>query len=384
LYRAKEVRSTWRVFNAGMRATGENRLEVLTHLRAVIRDDRLRVVYQPLVNLSTQRIESLEALVRLTMPDGREIPPPVFVGIAESTGAARMLDAAVMARALNDLHWLDEQWGQPLGISVNLSASEVTQPGLVPMVGNLLAKAQIDPSRLTVEVTETAVVKDLEVANAQLSDLRELGVRIEIDDFGTGYSSMAYLHSLPIDGIKIDRSFVQGAAMDLNQALITEGMIQMGRALGLRVVGEGIEEPMQAMRLAALGCDIGQGYLFGRPMPREEVLEHLSGTRVPAQDGSATVRGTERADALVSGAGLSVVEPLVTAQIAKRRDHASRLDDELEEMSLDRAVGPPAVLHDPLVANGDDPAAASHDLNGVGGAGGGADHSCGPWDSEMS
>ena len=203
------------------------------------------------------------------MPDGREIPPPVFVGIAESTGAALMLDAAVMTRALEDLRWLDERCPVPLRMAVNLSASEVTHPGLVrhdPAAAG--PTAGIDPSRLTLEVTETAVVKDLEAARAQLQELREIGVGIEIDDFGTGYSSMAYLHSLPISGIKIDRSFVQGVFMDANQALITEGMIRMGNALGLRVIGEGIEQLAQAERMRELGCDAGQGYFFGRPMAR--------------------------------------------------------------------------------------------------------------------
>ena len=135
----------------------------------------------------------------------------------------------------------------------------------------MLAQTNVDPSRLVLEVTETAVVKDLEATRVQLAQLRALGVGIEIDDFGTGYSSMAYLHSLPITGIKIDRSFVQGVFMDPNQALITEGMVRMGNALGLRVIGEGIEQAVQSERMLELGCDAGQGYFFGRPMAREAI-----------------------------------------------------------------------------------------------------------------
>ena len=384
LYRAKEVRSTWRVFNAGMRAKSENRLEILGHLHSVIRSGRLRVVYQPIVNLTTGRVEGLEALARLTMPDGREIPPPVFVGIAESTGAALTLDTAVLTRALEDLRWLDERCPAPLCIAVNLSASEVTHPGLVRIIRRLLDDAGVDPARLTLEVTETAVVKDLEAARAQLQELRELGVRIDIDDFGTGYSSMAYLHSLPISGIKIDRSFVQGVFMDANQALITEGMIRMGNALGLRVIGEGIEEAAQWERMRELGCDAAQGYFFGRPMARESVVASLTpdgGLASARRSGFASV---EAPDDPIDAVMPSVDIPLVVAQITERGDHAARLDHELEEMPLDRLVGPPAVLHDPLVADVDNPATTPHDLDGMGHAGGGADHSRGPWDSEMS
>jgi len=365
-YRAKEVRSTWRVFNAGMRAKSENRLEILGHLRSVIRSGRLRVVYQPIVNLTTGRVEGLEALARLTMPDGREIPPPVFVGIAESTGAALTLDAAVLTRALADLRWLDERCPAPLCIAVNLSASEVTHPGLVRIIRRLLDEAGIDPARLTLEVTETAVVKDLEAARAQLQELRELGVRIDIDDFGTGYSSMAYLHSLPISGIKIDRSFVQGVFMDANQALITEGMIRMGNALGLRVIGEGIEEAAQWERMRELGCDAAQGYFFGRPMARESVVASLTpegGLASAKRSGFASV---EAPDDPIDAVMPSVDIPLVVAQITERGDHASRLDHELEEMPLDRLVGPPAVLHDPLVTDVDNPAPPPHDLDGMG------------------
>jgi len=384
LYRAKEVRSTWRVFNAGMRAKSENRLEILAHLRSVIRSGRLRVVYQPIVNLATGQVEGLEALARLTMPDGREIPPPVFVGIAESTGAALTLDAAVMARALDDLRWLDERCPVPLRIAVNLSASDVTHPGLVRIIRRLLDQAGIDPPRLTLEVTETAVVKDLEAARAQLLELREIGVGIDIDDFGTGYSSMAYLHSLPISGIKIDRSFVQGVFMDANQALITEGMIRMGNALGLRVIGEGIEEAEQSERMRELGCDAAQGYFFGRPMARESVVASLTPEGGLASARRSGLASVEAPDDPIAAIMPTIGVPLVVAQITKHGDHASRLDQELEEMPLDGLVGPPAVLDDPLVADVDNPATTPHDLDGMGHAGGGADYSRGPWDSEMS
>jgi EAL domain len=185
-------------------------------------------------------------------------------------------------------------------------------------------------------------------------------------------------------GIKIDRSFVQGALMDANQALITEGMIRMGKALGLRVVGEGVEETAQAQRMLALGCDAGQGYLFGRPMSREGVVEFVAQERTGARDEGSALAGGETAESLVGATGFSVGVPLVGAQITKRRDYAPRLDHELEEVSLDRLVGPPTVLDDPFIADSDDPAAMPHDLNGVGSAGGGADHSCGARDSEMS
>jgi len=351
----------------GMRARSENRVEILTHLRGVIRSGRLRVVYQPVIDLASGRVQGVEALARLTMPDGREIPPPVFVGIAESTGAASMLDAAVIARALEDLSWLDERCSVPLTMSINLSASEVAHPELATMIFELLERAKVDPRRLILEVTETAVVKDLEAARVQLKRLRDLGVGIEVDDFGTGYSSMAYLHSLPVTGIKIDRSFVQGVFMDPNQALMTEGMVRMGNALGLRVIGEGIEEAAQSERMLELGCDSGQGYFFGRPMAREAVagcIDHdgrlTSGKR---SSGSGDVgMFDDSVEAVVPTVGV----PLVVAQITERRDYTPGLDDKFKEVALDRMIGPPAVLNDPLVPDRDHPAPAPHDLDGMG------------------
>ncbi len=359
LYRAKEVRSTWRVFNTGMRARSENRLEILTHLRGVIRSGRLRVVYQPIVDLASGRVEGVEALARLTMPDGREIPPQVFVGIAESTGAAAMLDAAVVARALEDLRWLDERMPVAVRMSVNLSASEIGHPDLCDTIRELLDRQRIDPGRLVLEVSETAVVKDLETARAQLGELRALGVGIEIDDFGTGYSSMAYLHSLPITGIKIDRSFVQGVFMDPNQALITEGMIRMGNALGLRVVGEGIEQLAQAERIRELGCDDGQGYFFGRPMAVEAVPGCVD-------EKGQLAAGRRLGPGSVDLATGSIDVPLAIAKIAERRNYPTRLDDELEEVPLNRVIGPPAILDDPLIANRDDATSAPRDHDGMG------------------
>jgi diguanylate cyclase len=365
LYRAKEVRSTWRVFNAGMRARSENRLEILSHLRDVIRSGRLRVVYQPIAQLATGRVLGIEALARLTMPDGREIPPQVFVGIAESTGAAAMLDAAVVSRALEDVRWLDERLRVPLRVSVNLSASEVGHPDLCMTIRELLIRHRVHPSRLVLEVSESAVVKDLEIARSQLRDLRALGVGIEIDDFGTGYSSMAYLHSLPVTGIKIDRSFVQGVFMDPNQALITEGMIRMGNALGLRVVGEGIEQAAQSERLLELGCDNGQGFLFGRPMAIEAIPGCVDENgyllpgrrRVPAPaDASGGVRVPPR----------PVDVPPAVPEVTEGHNHPSRLDDHLEEVPLDGLFRPPAVLNDPLVTNVDNPASPPRDLDGMG------------------
>ncbi len=363
LYRAKEVRGTWRVFNAGMRARSENRLEILTHLRGVIRSGRLRVVYQPIVDLASGRVEGVEALARLTMPDGREIPPQVFVGIAESTGAAAMLDAAVIARALEDVQWLDGRMPVPVRMSVNLSASELGHPDLCDTIRELLDQRRLDPGRLVLEVSEAAVVRDLETARAQLGGLRALGVGIEIDDFGTGYSSMAYLHSLPITGIKIDRSFVQGVFMDPNQALITEGMVRMGNALGLRVVGEGIEQSAQADRMRELGCDDGQGYFFGRPMALEAIPgcvdekgQLVAGRRLGGAAGGGPVE-------MVAG---SVDVPLAVAKIAERRNYPAGLDDEFEEVPLNRVIGPPAILDDPLVANSDDTPPAPRDLDGMG------------------
>jgi hypothetical protein len=209
-------------------------------------------------------------------------------------------------------------------------------------------------------------------------------VGIEIDDFGTGYSSMAYLHSLPISGIKIDRSFVQGVFMDANQALITEGMVRMGNALGLRVIGEGIEEREQSVRMRELGCDAGQGYFFGRPMARESIVASLTPDGGLVSSRRSSLVSVEVPDDPVEAIVPTVGVPLVIAQISKHGDHAPRVDHELEEMPLDRPIGPPAVLHDPLVADVDNPAAAPHELDGMGRAGGGADHSRGPRDSEVS
>ncbi len=231
-----------------------------TQLRRAVDQDEFDVVYQPIVELSSGALIGAEALVRWNNDGGQETPD-IFIPEAERAGLVVSIDRSVLAKAATTFDTLAAD--DKMFISVNLSAQNFLEDDLADYFARTLMLSDVDPRRLVVEVTETALIQEPERTIQQLSDLRALGVRIALDDFGTGYSSLSYLHRLPVDILKIAQPFI--ADME-NDETFVRTMIDLGKNLGLQIVAEGLETEAQRRRITELGCDMAQGYLFGRPM----------------------------------------------------------------------------------------------------------------------
>jgi diguanylate cyclase (GGDEF)-like protein/PAS domain S-box-containing protein len=257
------------LFAAHMHADVTRRLELASALRAAIEDETLSVEYQPVVELSTSRVASVEALVRWQRGDER-VAPADFLDIAEESGLIVPLGAWVLAQACHQVvAWREAGW--LVGLSVNFSLRQVSTPDFAEMVLTALDDSGLPRSALTLEVTERVLIEiDTPVMDG-LGRLRALGVRLAIDDFGTGYASLAYLRELPVDIIKIDPSFVAGLGTDGTLAMLTRTIVQIGHDLGIEIVAEGIERPEQLELLRAMGCGLGQGYLVARPMTAQRI-----------------------------------------------------------------------------------------------------------------
>jgi diguanylate cyclase (GGDEF)-like protein/PAS domain S-box-containing protein len=253
------------VFAAHMHADVIRRLELAADLRAAIEDGNLGIEYQPVVELSTSRVASVEALVRWSR-DGESVAPAEFLGVAEDSGLIVPLGAWVLREACRQVaRWRSSGW--QVGLSVNFSLRQVSTAGFAESVLTAIDESGLQRSALTIEVTERVLIEVGEPILDDLAGLRQLGVRLAIDDFGTGYASLAYLRQLPVDIIKIDPSFVAGLGTDGTLAMLTRTIVQVGHDLGIEIVAEGIERPEQLELLRAMGCGLGQGYLVARPMP---------------------------------------------------------------------------------------------------------------------
>jgi EAL domain-containing protein (putative c-di-GMP-specific phosphodiesterase class I) len=255
-----------------------DRLTMLTELRRAIDAGELVLHYQPKAELRSGEVSGVEALVRWSHPTRGLIPPDEFIPLAQKTGVIVPLTHFVLNEALRQCRtWQLE--GLNLCVGVNLSARNLLDVNLPDTVGGLLAKWEVAPSLLELEITESTILADPIRAMHVLSRLGDMGVRLAIDDFGTGYSSLAYLKRLPVDELKIDKSFVQGMERDDNDAVIVRSTIDLGRNLGLRVVAEGVETDEAWRRLASLGCDVAQGYYLSRPVPAAELASWLRANR---------------------------------------------------------------------------------------------------------
>jgi len=269
------------VYAAHMHADVVRRLEIVSDLQQAIGNGELTLQYQPIVELATSRVTGAEALVRWWRGD-QMVPPQEFLGAAEESGLIVALGEWVLREACaQGAAWRRSSSGSPedVGVSVNLSARQITAPAFTTRVAAILADTGLPPGALTVEVNERVLVEEDGLIVERLAELHRLGVRMAIDDFGTGYASLAYLRRLPLDIIKIGPSFVAGLGQDDTLSLLTRTVVQVGRDLGLRVIAEGIEQPRQLIALREMGCCYGQGFLVGRPMgaPGVEALIRTSG-----------------------------------------------------------------------------------------------------------
>ncbi|WP_336205978.1 putative bifunctional diguanylate cyclase/phosphodiesterase [Nonomuraea sp. LPB2021202275-12-8] len=252
------------VFAAQMHADVVRRLELAADLQRALIEQQFAIEYQPVVDLTTSRVTAVEALVRWWR-GSVFVPPDQFLGPAEDTGLIVPLGEWILRESCREVAaWRASSWD--IGLSLNLSARQITAPRFVETVEEALAESGLPASALTLEVIEEMLVEDAEETVKRLSELRALGVRLAIDDFGTGYASLAFLRQLPVDMIKIDPSFVSGLGRDETLTLLTRTIVRLGHDLGLIVVAEGIERPEQLEQLREMGCTRGQGFLVARPM----------------------------------------------------------------------------------------------------------------------
>jgi diguanylate cyclase (GGDEF)-like protein/PAS domain S-box-containing protein len=275
MYRAKERGGArTELFDIGMRDSAVEALVIEQELQRAIEQGELRLFYQPSVDLSTGEVVGAEALVRWQHPTRGLLSPDKFLDVAEETGLIVPLGAWVVSEACRRLAgWHGRPEGADLRLSINLGARELTHPDAVTTVLGAVRRSGIDPAALTIEVTESTAMADRDTGFRALRDLSGLGVAI--DDFGTGYSSLDQLRRMPVDVVKVDRSFVSRMSEDSTDCELVAAVIGMGRALKLTVVAEGIETEEQAASLREMGCGLGQGFLYARPLPAEEFDEIL-------------------------------------------------------------------------------------------------------------
>jgi diguanylate cyclase (GGDEF)-like protein/PAS domain S-box-containing protein len=269
-------RARYEIFEPSMGSMARQRLELEHDLRRALDLNELALHYQPVVNLCDGSLAGFEALLRWDHPLRGRIAPDVFVPVAEETGLIVQVGSWALREACRQMRAWQDAWpeAERLSISVNLSGRQFKEPGLADDVARVLRETGLKPSCLNLEITETIMMDDEEGTSAVLRQLEQLGVTLAIDDFGTGYSSLGTLRHFPVDTLKIDRSFVDGLGAESDDSVIVSGVIGLAHGLGLRVVAEGVETADQLARLHELGCDLGQGYYFSRPLPPDEVSAH--------------------------------------------------------------------------------------------------------------
>jgi EAL domain-containing protein (putative c-di-GMP-specific phosphodiesterase class I) len=300
MYIAKrDGKGGYRLFEPAMHEGVLARLELRADLQRAIASDQLELHYQPVVRLGDGRVSGVEALLRWRHPERGLVPPDQFIPFAEEMGLIVPIGRWVLregcrqARELNDML----PGGPPLTMAVNLSVKQLQHSDIVGDVRDALERADLEPGCLTLEITETVMMTDTDLVVQRLKELKELGVRLAMDDFGTGYSSLSYLSKFPVDILKMDRSFLRADASPETAGLAT-AVVSLGETLNLEVVAEGIELPEQWSTLRDLGCDLGQGFYFARPMDADATLEFLRAQRETAGAGAGAETRSEppRAD----------------------------------------------------------------------------------------
>jgi diguanylate cyclase (GGDEF)-like protein len=257
------------------------RFSIETELRRALDKDQLRLFYQPLIDLKSGEVAGFEALARWTHPDRGEISPSEFIPVAEESGLILQLGRWAMDTAAQTLADWDRQAGEalPLYVGVNLSAIQVARDDIAAVVSSALRSSGLTGDRLTLELTESSIVQDPARATRVFDALKSLDATVAMDDFGTGYSSLAYLQRLPIDVLKIDKSFVSGMMVDPDAVAIVRAVLSLAEALGMSTTAEGIETVELATTLAALGCASGQGFYFAKPLEAAAALEYWKSRR---------------------------------------------------------------------------------------------------------
>jgi predicted signal transduction protein with EAL and GGDEF domain len=288
MYSAKRAAAgTYRVFepsmHAAMQRVGDLGLDA--EIRRAVSDGQLVVHYQPISSVDTGTISSVEALVRWAHPERGLLLPAEFIPAAEASGAVVDIGTFVLTEACRQVKsWHDSWPGEPISLSVNLSARELAEGDLASRVSAILHDTALEPRFLTLELTESVLLVDPTQAGVRLRALKALGVELAVDDFGTGFSSLSHLRRLPVDSLKIDKSFVDTIATDADGYDFVQAIVQLARTLKLTTVAEGVEDPAQLRGLRRAGCDLMQGYLLARPLPPTEVEAIIRGERSQSRE----------------------------------------------------------------------------------------------------
>jgi diguanylate cyclase (GGDEF)-like protein len=290
LHQAKaDGKSPHRIYNPDIHTRANQRLALESELRKAIEHDQLVLCYQPIHALATRRLVEFEALVRWRHPRRGLMPPSEFIALAEETGLIAQLGSWVLRSACRQ----HKKWRRELAdmsqvsIGVNVSARQFVQADFVSEVKSTLSEAGMEGRNLSLEITETTIMETGAPTIKVLDALHRLGIQLHLDDFGTGYSSLAYLRQLPLDVLKIDRSFVTDMSSGKTGRAIVQAIIGLAHSMNLRVIAEGVETALQGSMLIDLGCDSGQGFLFARPLPEAEVLDYSRHILRPVQPGIA-------------------------------------------------------------------------------------------------
>jgi diguanylate cyclase (GGDEF)-like protein/PAS domain S-box-containing protein len=293
MYLAKERgKARYEVFEESMHVVAFQRLELKADMGRAIGNGEFHLVYQPIVDLRSGRLQSAEALVRWAHPTRGAVGPDQFIPIAEETGLIVPLGRWVLRQACTQLASWRETLGEaaPRSVSVNVSVRQLEREELLDDVRGALDAAGLEPSDLTIEITESILMADIELSRQRLVELSQLGVTLAVDDFGSGYSSLGYLQRFPVDILKVDRSFIEGLTAPGNDGGVMRAIVDLAETLNLVVVAEGIEERDQLVRVSQLGCRLGQGYLFSRPMPPEQLAGFVASGEATAAVLTSTLK----------------------------------------------------------------------------------------------
>ena len=282
-------RNRYQFYIASVDSEMRRRRELEKDLREALALNQLFLVYQPQVDYRDHQIVGVEALLRWQHPQHGLVPPDLFIPLAEQNGTIIAIGEWVLDQACRQLREWHDQGFSELRMAINLSTVQLHHAELPRVVNNLMQVYRLPPRSLELEVTETGLMEDITTAAQHLLSLRRSGALIAIDDFGTGYSSLSYLKSLPLDKIKIDKSFVQDLLEDEDDATIVRAIIQLAKSLGMQVIAEGVETIEQEAYIVAQGCNEGQGYLYSKPLPPRELTLFLKQSRRLSAANSASL-----------------------------------------------------------------------------------------------
>jgi diguanylate cyclase (GGDEF)-like protein len=278
MYMAKEAgKGRYQVFEPVMHDIALRRLDMKADLQRALERQEFVLHYQPVIELGSGKISGVEALIRWAHPTRGTVPPLEFIPLAEETGAIVAIGGWVLQEACRTGVRLQERFPMepPLHVAVNVSARQLQWPRLAGEVAQVVRDSGFPPGHLILEITESVMMRDMDLSLQRLAELKELGVQLAVDDFGTGYSSLNYIQRFPVDILKVDKSFVEAVTTDGRKSALTATILKLADDLDLRPVAEGIERADQLERLLELGCELGQGFYFSKPLPAEDIEELL-------------------------------------------------------------------------------------------------------------